>query len=379
MNIKRFIGLTLGIAAVAAVGTNVAKAQTDTLAFTNTAMAAYGCSDSVYGIKGSYFNEGPQTGFNYVDRAAYTSACTGGNTSNAPGSVVTAAETLRAATAQTAGLISNRISFVRNQASTRVPYSVSLDENGNAHLGFAGGSGDKGIGVWLQGSITHIDNSSTATNYDGNVITALVGIDKEFKKKFLVGLSLGYENTDLDTAFNRGNLDGDGFIVAPYASLTLKKGFSVDVSMGYARVEYDQDRLDSQSSEKFTANGVDANRYFGTLNVNASKKIKKANVGATLGLYSYEDRDAFTETGSAGNSVSVASQSTHIGQARFGVNAGVNLGKINPYAKVTGVYDFTKTKVNVAPTQVAPAQDDFGADFTVGVNLRAKKELHGHG
>ena len=79
-----------------------------------------------------------------------------------------------------------------------------------------------------------------------------------------------------------------------------------------------------------------------------------------------------TETGSAGNSVSVASQSTHIGQARFGVNAGVNLGKINPYAKITGVYDFTKTKVNVAPTQASPSQDDFGADFTVGVNLRAK-------
>ena len=358
--------MTLGIAAVAAVGANKANAQN----FTVATMNAYSCSDAVYGSSGTYFVAANLYG---TARSVYTSACEGNNTSNAPGSVVTAAVTLRAATAQTAGLISNRISFVRNQASARVPYSVSLDENGNAHLGFAGGMKDKGIGIWVQGSITHLDNDSTATKYDGNVITALVGIDKAFKDKFLVGLSRGYEDTDLDTSFNRGNLDGKAYIIAPYASLALKKGFSVDVSLGYARVDYDQDRLESQTDEKFTANGVDANRYFGTLNVNASRKIKKANVGATLGvLYSHEKRDSFTETGTTGVSVAVSSQSTKVGQARFGVNAGVNLGKINPYAKITGVYDFTKTKVDVGASQASPAQDDFGADFTVGVNLRAK-------
>ena len=232
---------------------------------------------------------------------------------------------------------------------------------------------DRGIGVWVQGSITHLDDYPTATKYDGNVITALVGVDKKFKDKFLVGLSLGYEDTDLSTTFNSGNLDGSAFIIAPYASLTLKKGFSVDSSLGYARVEYDQDRLESQTSEKFTVNGVDANRYFGSLNLNANRKVKKANVGATLGvLYSNEKKDSFTETGTSGVTVAVSSQSTHVGQARFGVNAGINLGKFNPYAKVTGVYDFSKSKVTVGASQVSPAQDDFGADFTVGVNLKAK-------
>ena len=351
MNIKRFIGITLGIAAVASVGATRANAQ----AFTVTTMNAYSCTDAVYGTSGSYFTAGNAlsgTSFYGSDRSAYTSACEGSNTSNAPGSVVTATDTLRAATAQTAGLISNRISFVRNQASARVPYSVSLDENGNAHLGFAGGMKDRGIGVWVQGSITHLDNDSTATKYDGNVITGLVGVDKEFKKKFLVELSLGYEDTDLSTTFNAGNLDGKALIVAPYASLTLKKGFSVDASLGYARVEYDQDRLESQTSEKFTGNGVDANRYFGTLNVNVNRKIKKVNVGGSFGaLYSHEKRDSFTETGTSGVTVAVGSQSTHVGQARLGVNAGVNLGKFNPYAKITGVYDFSKTKVNVGPAR----------------------------
>ena len=252
MNIKRFIGLTLGIAAVASVGVNKANAQ----------------------------------------------------------------------------------SFTPDTMDTL--YSVTLDESGNARLGFA-------------------------------------GIEKKLKNGLLVGLSLGYEDTDLDTGFNRGNLDADGYIISPYLSYFFKKMFSLDASLGYARVEYGQDRLEFQTSEKFTAKGMDANRYFVSLNLNASKKIKKVTVGGTVGtLYSLEDRDSFVESGTAGIINTVGMQFTRTGQARFGLNASVNLGKLYPYAKVTGVYDFTKTNITGGSTQVSPSQDDFGADFTVGVNLRAK-------
>ena len=271
MNIKRFIEMTLGIAAVAAVGVNTANAQSVT---PNSMDTLISCTDTV--------------------PTSYTQAC------------------------------------------VRGPYSVTLDERGNARLGFA-------------------------------------GIEKELKKGFLVGLSLGYEDTDLDTGFNRGNLDVDGYIISPYLSYSFKKMFSVDASLGYARVAYDQDRLEFQTSEKFTAKGMDANRYFGTLNLNASKKIKKVSVGGTVGtLYSLEDRDYFVESGTTGITNTVGTQFTRAGQARFGLNASVNLGKLYPYAKVTGVYDFAKTNITVGSAQIQPTQDDFGADFTVGVNLRAK-------
>jgi len=313
MNIKRFIGITLGIAAVTSVGATKSNAA---VLMTQTKMDTYSCSDASYGSSGTYFTaSGAGSVYATSSRSAYTTACEGNNTSNAAGSVVTAAETLRAATAQTAGLISNRISFVRNQASTRVPYSVSLDGNGNAHLGLAGGMGDKGIGVWVQGSITHIANDAAASKYNGNVITGLVGADKAFKNGFLVGLSAGYEDVDLDTTFNSGNLKGRGYIVAPYAAFDLKKGFSVNTSFGYARVRYDQDRLDPSTSEKFTSDGTNADRYFGTLNLNASKKVKKATVGGTLGIvYSREERASFTETGTTGTKRVTPAQTTSIGQ-----------------------------------------------------------------
>lgn len=155
MNIKRFVGLSLGIAAVAAVGANKADAA---LNFTPALMNAYSCTDVTYGTSGTYFAAANLYG---SDRSVYTANCEGNNTSNAAGSVVTAAETLRAASAQTAGLISNRISFVRNQANIRVPYSVSLDESGNAHLGFAGGNKDRGIGVWVPGCRAPLPTSTT--------------------------------------------------------------------------------------------------------------------------------------------------------------------------------------------------------------------------
>lgn len=271
MNIKSFIGLTLGIAAVASVGVNTANAQSVT---PNSMDTLISCAETV--------------------PTSYTQAC------------------------------------------VRVPYSVTLDKSGNVRLGFAGN-------------------------------------DKELKNGFLVGLSMGYEDTGLVTGFNSGNLDGKAYFIAPYASLTLKKGFSVDVSLGYARAEYEQDRLESQTRERVTANDTDANRYFGSLNLNVSKKVRKATIGGTVGtLYSLEDRNSFIVPGTKSITNTVGRQFTRTGQARFGLNANVNLGKINPYAKIIGVYDFTKTKVKVGASQVSPSQDDFGADFTVGVNLRSK-------
>jgi len=343
-------------------------------------MNAYSCHDVNYGRTGTYFTaSGLGTDgtaeYGVGTRGTYTISCQANNTSNAPGSVVTAADTLRAATAQTAGLISNRIAFVRNQASIRVPYSVALDESGNAHLGFAAGDMEKGIGVWVQGSFSHMENDSVATQYSGNVYTGLFGIDKTIGKKGLVGLSLGYEKTKLETQFNNGNFETKNYIIAPYASLTLKHGFSVDASVGYTDGEFDQDRLETQTSEQFTANNTDLNRVFGSLNLNANKKVKMVNFGGTLGvLYSREHRDSFVETGATtAATVAVASQNTTVGQARFGVNGGFQLGKyINPYGKVSGVYDFTKTKLTVGANQAAPATDDLAIEYTVGINLAAK-------
>ena len=65
MNFKRFIGITLGIAAVASVGAPQANAQS----FTTASLNAYSCSDATYGTSGTYF---VSTNLYGSDRAVYT-------------------------------------------------------------------------------------------------------------------------------------------------------------------------------------------------------------------------------------------------------------------------------------------------------------------
>ena len=70
----------------------------------------YSCADPLYGTNGTYWAEATVT---YPNRSDYTASCSNGHSSNASGSVITASQTLRAATAMTVGLISKRIDAVR--------------------------------------------------------------------------------------------------------------------------------------------------------------------------------------------------------------------------------------------------------------------------
>lgn len=366
----RILGAFVAVAATVAL-------QTDANALITQSGTAYSCSDATYGTSGTYFAALTGT------RSTYTASCVADNTANAAGSVVTATTTLRAATAQTVGIISSRIAALRKSASkngSKVTLtSMSLSQDlANGDIGLSGGNATKGLGFWVQGRYTHIDSNASAAKYDGNLISAMIGIDKRFAgDKALVGLSVGYERLDLDTDFNRGNLESDGIVIAPYVAYQINKTFSFEATGGYAFLDYDMDRLDSSTNaEKFTAK-TQARRAFGAATLNAQMQKSKATFGAKLGAtYSHEKKDAFTEVGQgttivpAGQNVFNAKSTTKLGQAIFGVSAAYDAGKAQPFISVTGEYDFNKTKAaTVASTQTAIADDDFGLRVGAGVNV----------
>ena len=370
MFFKRFLVAGLTVAAVGAMATEEASAQ----ALTATTLAAYSCADATYGTNGTYI-----VSANYVSRGSYTATCAAGHTSNQSGAVVTATQTLRAATAQTIGLITNRVSSVRqalrntDDAITVSAFDFQSDEQGleNGELGVAAGDAKKGLGVWVQGKYTSVDYSATSADFDGFIVTGMVGIDKLLlDDRLLVGLSAGYELQDLDTTFNAGSVESDGFIVSPYFSFRPNNIISVDAAFGYASMSVDQDRRESASSETFTGS-TDATRYFGSAVVNLERQHKKFLIGASAGaMYTIETRDAFTETGSAGNTVTVNETSTRLGQGIFGVNVGYDGGKVRPFASVRGEYDFSKSEgINVASNQTAPEDSDFGVRVGLGLNF----------
>jgi len=369
--------VALSLAAACAVGGIVisGSAKAATLAEDQAYLASYSCSDSVYGTSGTYWDS---TGAGY-SRSTYDSSCVTGHTSNTPGSVVTAVSTLRAATTQTVGLITDRLGALRSSNGKGAPVHASISEDkSSGEFGLSGGDMKRGIGIWVQGTFSGVDNDAVATKFDGNVYTIMAGVDKKIGSKAVIGLAAGYENSDLDTDYNLGDIEGDGYLVAPYLSVSLNDTFSIDVNAGYAWLDYDMKRTDATNSELFTGT-TDATRYWGAISANGDWQRNKLGYGASLGvIYSKENRDAFNETGATTGSVSQASVSSKLGQARLGGEVSYDLGKVEPYASARLEYDFTKTKTTVASTQTAPADDDLGATLGAGLNLKLSPSITGH-
>ncbi len=348
-----------------------ASAQT----FTTALMNSYSCSDATYGTNGTYFSGNAL----YPSRSGYTPNCTTNHTSNSPGSVVTATQTLRAATAQTVGLIAKRIGATRNASLNRPVQATLSPDASNGNIGLAGGDKDRGWGVWVQGAYVGVEDDNTSSEFDGSIVTILAGVDKKLMNdRLIIGISGGYEGGDFDTEFNKGNLDSDGFLVAPYVSYAFNDIFSIDATGGYGSISYDMDRRDPATNEKFTGE-TDATRWFVSATANAQKWYKKVRLGGKVGLsYTTEDRDSFTETGTTGTTVAVASDDTELGQGMIGVNLGYDFGKVIPYVDVTGEFDFSKSDYpTVATNQTQPEDSDFGARVALGADFRLSDRFSG--
>jgi len=189
-----------------------------------------------------------------------------------------------------------------------------------------------------------------------------------------VGIAAGMEDQDFTTTFNNGTIDGDGFMVSPYVSFNLNKAFSVDAAIGWANMDYDTTRKDAITSEKFTGS-TDGDRFFysAVLNYNKLKKVKRGQLrlGLNAGInHSEEDKDAYTETGTTGQTVAVAASDTDVTQAKVGAEVGFLFKKVEPFVNGTWEWDTSKSdapKVGAAQTQ--PTEDDSGYRLGGGLNV----------
>ncbi|MEO5336393.1 MAG: autotransporter outer membrane beta-barrel domain-containing protein [Magnetospirillum sp. WYHS-4] len=377
-SMRRALVAVVGIAAVAGLGGRdvMAGSADETLNFKSLAVfsATYSCQDSTYGTNSTYLTTKSASSTYGGGRSTYSSSCVANHTSNSASSVVTSTETLRAATVQTMSLISNRIS--QRMAAVKDPgnpVTYSMDEN-SGQIGIAGGNAKKGIGVWVQGAYTSVDNDNVATAFDGNILTGLVGVDYLIKDRFLIGLSAGYESSNIDTTFNRGSIDGSGWMVAPYASLKLTNMFSIDATGGYAWLNYDLSRKEYLTTNETWTGETDATRWFAAGTINADHTIKAWKLHAHAGvLYTEETKDSFLEksTNALSPKVRIAEQDTTLGQGILGARVGYGFfgGKFTPYVLIQGEWDFSKDAIVVAAGQTKPEDDDFGLRTGLGFNL----------
>ena len=91
--------------------------------------------------------------------------------------------------------------------------------------------------VWGHGSFTSVEsnyvNGATNNSYDGDVWGYSVGLDYKFADALIAGLSLGYTDTDLSTAFNNGSYKETGWTASPYVIYRPMPNLNIVAEAGY--------------------------------------------------------------------------------------------------------------------------------------------------
>ena len=100
--------------------------------------------------------------------------------------------------------------------------------------------------VWGHGSFTSVDNDyvngTNDSRYDGDVWGYNVGLDYKFADALIAGLSLGYNDTDLTTAFNNGSYQETGWVASPYVIYRPIENLTIAGEAGYGMGDIDVTR-----------------------------------------------------------------------------------------------------------------------------------------
>ncbi len=198
--------------------------------------------------------------------------------------------------------------------------------------GRAAGNGDKRWGAWMMGAYTAIENTQAGLQMDGSVYNLVGGLDYAINDRVVVGVSVGYESLDLDTAFNRGTVENDGFSVIPYVGIALNNTWSVDLAGGMSWLNYDVSRAGNTVTGAY-----DAERWLVSANLNGNYGFGRLRVLPKIGvLYLEEESDGYRESTGA----NVAGGKTKLGRLSAGGKVGYAFDSVMPFVKLIGEYDF---------------------------------------
>lgn len=274
-----------------------------------------------------------------------------------------------AASAQVAGLVGTAVSAAIAPPPPPGGVAPAVSDAGSStqffnsrQLGVAAGNVPKGLGVWVQAGYTSMDGDDTGGEFDGDVINFLAGVDYKVNAKTVVGVAIGYEDLDIDTSFNNGTFEGQGYGVTPYIGFAINDKWSIQALLGYTAVEYD-----TASNFGAITSSFDADRYYGSATIAGSYKVtNKVHLAPKASvLWLTEDQDGFTD--SAGNVV--GDTTIDLGRLSAGGTISYLAGKVTPFVRLLGEYDFVKEDAVALGNGNFSSDDEFGLNATVGLNL----------
>lgn len=245
-------------------------------------------------------------------------------------------------------LTAGNFSAATNNASSDEA-TVANRRIGDSNLdGVAAGGHFSGWGFWGSFGNTEYDGSLPINApigrvvYDGSIQSILFGADKLITDQFVLGLALGYEESEAFTFYNGGNNHSDGFTIAPYAAFFINDVLSIDAAFGYTQLEYDTDRVSLATAGTTNFGSYDSDRWFASVNLNASTNLGQFLVSSRVGyLYTEEDQDAYTETGGA-DARAVSSRQFDLSQISLGIEVAYDMTYLFPYAGITWAHDLDR-------------------------------------
>ena len=226
-------------------------------------------------------------------------------------------------------------------------------------------------GVWGNYSYTDFDNDLSTTAFDGSTHGFLGGIDFLYSERTIFGIAFGYDNSDINTTFNTGNQDTDSFTIAPYFGAVLTDILSVDFNVGYSNVEYDQYRTAAATRISSSPN---ADRWFGSLNLNALKVVDNWILGGRVGaLFAKSNIDSYTES----NNTVVAQSRVKVGTASIAGDVAYSYGNFEPFINLAYQYDFSLRNITTTTAPV-PSHDKDDILLSTGIRYFEKSGISGN-
>jgi outer membrane autotransporter protein len=128
------------------------------------------------------------------------------------------------------GAVTNFLAYSGSDASLGQLYSSGQKDHAN-------------YGLWLDafGSWGDQDESDGFTGYDYDLYGATIGFDRIFRNRYILGISIGYSETDIGLDGNQGDGEIESLYGSVYGSYYTERGY-IDAALSYGDQDYRNSR-----------------------------------------------------------------------------------------------------------------------------------------
>ncbi len=229
--------------------------------------------------------------------------------------------------------------------------------------GVPGGNGELGLGVWLDGSYTRIEQDRTGEVFDGNSYVGLIGVDYRLTERALVGAALGVESSDITLVSSSGELDTKGFSGTVYGAYQVADTITVSILGGYAGI--DNDIEESQLGSRVTGD-YDSQRLLTGGNIGFFKAYDRLEFLTDFGVtYTHEWFDTYT----ASSGLQVLPPNSRLAQLSGGLEVAYAFDVAVPFVTATVSHDvFTSRDVDSNGDEIDETGVNLGGGIRVPIN-----------